>query len=340
MKSSLVKVLHPIMGKPMLSYPIEVSLNALRAEKTVVVVGYQGDRVQEAFSENRLVFVSQHPQLGSGHAVMCTEDVFRGYDGTILILYGDVPLVQDETLTELVAFHRQKGSTLTITTTRLPDPTGYGRVVRREGEQVERIVEENDASPLERGIDEINAGIYCVEAPFLFSALKRVKPDNRQGEYYLTDIVEVGCQEGTEISAFQASDPDQFLGINTRVDLARSHEILRQRYLQRWMLDGVTIVDPGTTSVEGDTILGQDTVIHANTVIQGRTVIGSRCVIGPNCLIVGSEIEDDVTIKAFSVVEQSRIAEGATIGPFSRLRPQSRVLEDAKIGSFVEIKNR
>lgn len=338
MKSSLVKVLHPIMGRPMLSYPIEVSLRGLRAEKTVVVVGYQAERVQEAFSENRLIFVSQHPQLGSGHAVLCTEEVFRGYDGTILILCGDVPLVQVDTLTELVAFHRREGATLTVVTTRLPDPRGYGRVVRREGKHVERIVEEKDASPLERKIDEINTGLYCVEAPFLFASLKRVKADNRQGEYYLTDIVEIGREEQKKILAFQVPDLNQFLGINTRVDLARGHEILRKRYLQMWMLDGVTIVDPDTAFIEANVTMGQDTVIHSNCVIQGRTSIGNRCVIGPNCLIASSQIEDEVTIRAFSVVEESQIARGAVIGPFSRLRPQTQILENARVGNFVEIK--
>ncbi len=338
MKSSLVKVLHPIMGRPMLSYPIEVSLKGLRAEKTVVVVGYQAERVQEAFPENRLIFVSQNPQLGSGHAVLSTEGVFHDYDGTILILSGDVPLVQADTLTELVAFHRRERATLSVVTTRLPDPRGYGRVVRREGEHVDGIVEEGDASPLDRAIDEVNTGIYCVEAPFLFLALKRVKIDNTQGEYYLTDIVKVGREEQKKILAFQVDDPDQFIGINTRVDLARSHEMVRRRCLQKWMLEGVTIVDPDTAYIEADVTMGQDTVIHSNCVIQGRTAIGSRCVIGPNCLITGCRIEDEVTIRAFSVVEESRIARGAVIGPFSRLRPHNQILEGARIGNFVEVK--
>jgi len=338
MKSSLVKVLHPIMGRPMLSYPIEVSLKGLRSQRTVVVVGHQAERVQEAFSENELVFVSQHPQLGSGHAVLCTQEAFRGYEGTILILSGDVPLVQADALTELVAFHRREGADLTVVTTRLPDPTDYGRVVRRDGKHVERIVEEKDASPLERGINEINTGLYCVEAPFVFTALRSVESDNSQREYYLTDMVEIGRQQHKKTLAFQVPDSDQFLGINTRVDLARGNEILRKRYLQRWMLDGVTIVDPDTAYIEADVTLGQDTVIHANCVIQGRTSIGGHCTIGPNCLIAGSKIEDEVTIRPFSIVEESQIGRGAVIGPFSRLRPQTQVLEDARVGNFVEIK--
>lgn len=338
MKSNLTKVLHPIMGKPMLSYPIEVSLEGLRAEKTVVVVGYQAERVQEVFSESRLIFVSQQPQLGSGHAVLSTEGVFHDYAGTILILSADVPLVQTETLKELVAFHRREAAALTVATTRLPDPRGYGRVVRRQGEYVDGIVEEKDASPPERAIDEINTGIYCVEAPFLFPALKRVKPDNTQAEYYLTDIVQIGREEEKKMLAFQVSDSDEFIGINTRVDLARSHEIVRKRTLQRWMLDGVTIVDPDTAYIEDNVTLGQDTVIHPNCVIQGRTAIGSRCIIGPSCLIASSQIEDEVTIRAFSVVEESHIARGAVVGPFSRLRPHNQILEGARVGNFVEIK--
>jgi bifunctional UDP-N-acetylglucosamine pyrophosphorylase/glucosamine-1-phosphate N-acetyltransferase len=338
MKSSLVKMLHPIMGKPMLSYPVEVSLKGLEAEINVVVVGYQAERVREAFPEDRLVFVSQHPQLGSGHAVLCSENVFHGFDGTILILCGDVPLVQPDSLKELIAFHRREEAILTVLTTRLSDPTGYGRVVRQEGEQVVKIVEEEDASLQERAIDEINTGLYCVEASFLFSALKRVKADNSQGEYYLTDLVEIGQEEQGKTLAFHVSDSDQFLGINTRLDLARAHEIVRKRYLRQWMLDGVTIVDPDTTHIEADVTIGSDTVVHSNCVIQGKTSIGDSCVIGPNCLIANSQIEDEVAIRPFSVVEESSIAKGAVIGPFSRLRPQTRILEGVKVGNFVEVK--
>jgi bifunctional UDP-N-acetylglucosamine pyrophosphorylase/glucosamine-1-phosphate N-acetyltransferase len=338
MKSNLVKVLHPIMGKSMLSYPIEASLEGLGSPKTIVVVGYQAERIQDAFSDNRLTFVHQKPQLGSGHAVLCAEGAFRGYDGTILILCGDVPLVQTQTLKELVAFHRRQRATLTVATTRLTDPSGYGRVVRKEGDHVEKIVEEKDASPQVSKIEEVNTGLYCVETSFLFPALKQVQSNNRQGEYYLTDIVKIGRNENRKVVAFHVSDADQFLGINTRVDLARAHEIVRDRYLRKWMLDGVTIIDPNTTYIESGVIMGKDTVIYANCVIQGETAIGSHCSIGPNCLIRDSNIDDRVTVRAFSVIEESRIARGALIGPFSRLRPQSQISEDARVGNFVEVK--
>ena len=338
MKSSLVKVLHPILGKPMLSYLIDVSRKALKADKTVIVVGYQGEKVQEAFSRNGLIFVHQNPQLGSGHAVLCTESAFHGYEGTILILCGDVPLVEADTLAKVVDFHRREKADLTVVTTKLPDPTGYGRVVRRDSKQVERIVEDVDASPLERAISEINTGLYCVEASFIFDALKRVHSDNSQREYYLTDVVEIARHERRKTLAFEFSDSDQLLGINTRVDLARGNEILRRRYLHQWMLDGVTIVDPETAYIESDVTMGQDTVIHANCVIQGKTTIGSHCTVGPNCLIINSQIDKEVIIRPFSIVEDSRIARGAVIGPFSRLRPQTQVLEDARVGNFVEVK--
>jgi bifunctional UDP-N-acetylglucosamine pyrophosphorylase/glucosamine-1-phosphate N-acetyltransferase len=337
MKSSLVKVLHPILGKPMLSYPI-ACLKALHVEKTVVVVGHQAERVEKTFSDDGLFFVSQKPQLGSGHAVLSAEKLFCDYDGTILILSGDVPLVQTDTLSEIVAFHRRERATLTIVTTRLPNPQGYGRVVRRHGESVEGIVEEKDASPGEQGIDEINTGLYCVETQFLFSALKRVKAENRQGEYYLTDIVKIGRQDERRILAFEVPDSDQFIGINTRVDLARVNGIIRRRYLDRWMMDGVTIVDPETAYIEADVTIGQDTVIHPNCVIQGKTQIGSGCIIEPNCLITNTRIDDDVVIKPFSIIEESRIAQSAVVGPFARIRPQSQILEGAKIGNFVEVK--
>ena len=338
MKSSLVKVLHPLMGRPMLSHPIEASREAFRAEKTVIVVGYQADRVMKAFSGDDLVFALQKPQRGSGHAVLCAEAAFQAYDGTVVILCGDVPLVQAETLADLVAFHRRQRATVTVVTTRLADPREYGRVVRREGLNVERIVEERDASPLERKIEEVNTGLYCVEAPFLFAALKEVEANNSQGEYYLTDIVRIGREQGRKVVAFPVPDSEEFLGINNRVDLARGHELLRRRYLQKWMLAGVTVIDPSTTYIEADVALGEDTVIHPNTSIRGRTVIGRHCALGPNCLISSSEIEDEVTIRAFSVVEEARVARGAVIGPFSRLRPETRILEDARVGNFVEVK--
>ncbi|MBW2056377.1 MAG: bifunctional UDP-N-acetylglucosamine diphosphorylase/glucosamine-1-phosphate N-acetyltransferase GlmU [Deltaproteobacteria bacterium] len=338
MKSGLVKVLHPIMGKPMLSYPIDVALKGLQAQRTVVVVGHQAERIHEVFPEDRLTFVRQEPLLGSGHAVLSAEGALEGYKGTVLLLSGDVPLIEAETLKQLVAFHRRERSTLTVATTRLPDPTGYGRIVRGSGGRVDAIVEEKDASPLEREIEEVNTGIYCAEAPFLFSTLKRVRADNTQAEYYLTDIVRIGREENRKLLAFHVSESDQFIGINTRVDLARSNEILRRRTLERLMLDGVTIEDPATTYIEADVVVGRDTVIHPNCVIQGRTTVGKECGIGPNCFIRSSEIEDHVTIRPFSVVEESRISRGVVIGPFTRLRPDSQILEDARIGNFVEIK--
>ena len=338
LKSDRVKVLHPLLGKPMLSYAVEASLNGLKAEKTVIVVGHQGEQVQNLFSKHQVTFVSQEPQLGSGHAVLCAESALSGYKGTVLVLCGDVPLVRVETLEALVAFHRRERATLTIGTTRVSDPVGYGRILRRKGAYVEKIVEEKDASPGELDIDEINTGLYCVETPFLFDALKRVRADNRQGEYYLTDIVEIGCHDERKILAFETQDSDQFLGINTRVDLAQAHEILRKRYLERWMLEGVTIVDPATAYIEATVTLGRDTVIHPNCAIQGKTAIGRRCTIGPNCLIADAQLGDDVTIKAFSAIEESRIEKGAVVGPFSRLRPQTQILENAKVGNFVEVK--
>ncbi len=251
---------------------------------------------------------------------------------------GDVPLVRPETLRELATFHRRRRASLTVVTTRLPDPKGYGRVIRGQGEHIERIVEEEDASPEERRIDEVNTGLYCAEASFLFAALKRVRTNNRQGEYYLTDVVEIGRQEKRSILAFQVADSDQFLGINTRIDLARASMIVRERHLYGWMLDGVTITDPRTTYIEADVTIGRDTVIHGNCMIQGKTSIGKHCIIGPNCLITDSQIDDRVTVRPFSVIEDSRIARSAVVGPFSRLRPKSQVSEDARIGNFVEVK--
>jgi len=338
MKSDLVKVLHPLLGLPMLSYPIDLSLAGIKAEKTIVVVGYQADRIKERFQDPRVQFVLQEEQLGTGHAVLQAIPFLQSFTGTVLILCGDVPLVKAETLHSFIDTFREKGSSLSVLTTVVEHPFGYGRIIRSEEGWLERIVEEKDATEEERLIREINTGIYCVKASLVIKELREIGQKNAQGEYYLTDLIEIARKKGLRCSAHWVADAVEVMGINTRVDLAIANEVLRQEKLRELMLSGVTVMDPKTTYVDRMVEVGRDTVLYPNCTLQGRTRIGERCLIESNSKISDSIIGDEVTICSNSVITESKVEEGASIGPFAHLRPLSEVKTKAKIGNFVEVK--
>lgn len=230
MKSDLAKVLHPLCGLPMLAYPVAAAREA-GAEKIVVVIGHQADQIREYFGKQGLIFAEQQEQLGTGHAVLQAAETFRGHDGTIVILCGDVPLIRPETILSLHDRHRSEGAAVTVLTTIPEDPAGYGRVVKPDGGRVVKIVEEKDASPEEKKIREINTGIYCVESRFLFPAVAGLGNRNVQGEYYLTDIVEMACDNGLRVSSFLASDPVEVMGINTGEELERASRWMARKLL-------------------------------------------------------------------------------------------------------------
>jgi bifunctional UDP-N-acetylglucosamine pyrophosphorylase/glucosamine-1-phosphate N-acetyltransferase len=338
MKSDLVKVLHPVLGLPMVFYPIELSLNGIKAEKTIVIVGYQADLIQERFKDLKIEFALQKEQLGTGHAVLQTIPFLQSFRGTVLILCGDVPLVKIETLRSFIDAYRENESALSVLTTIIRDPFGYGRILRNPEGWLEKIVEEKDASEEERMIREINTGIYCIKSSFLMEGLREIGKENAQGEYYLTDLVEIAKKRGLRCSAHIAKDPTEVMGINTRVDLAMANEVLRQEKLRHLMLSGVTIVDPKTTYIDQTVEVGRDSLLYPNCHLQGKTRIGERCVIEPNSKISDSVIENDVIIRPNSVITESKIEEGASIGPFAHLRPLTEVKTKAKIGNFVEVK--
>ena len=338
MKSELVKVLHPILGLPLLSYPIELSLSGIKAEKTIVVVGHQADRIQERFKDLKIDFALQKEQLGTGHAVLQAIPFLHEFSGTVLILCGDVPLVKVETLRSFIDTYKENESTLSVLTAVVEEPFGYGRILRNSEGWLEKIVEEKDASEEERMIREINTGIFCVKAPFLMEGLKEIGKENAQGEYYLTDLVEIAKKKGLRCSAHIVADPVEVMGINTRVDLAMANEVLRQEKLKELMLAGVTIVDPKTTYVDRAVEVGKDTLLYPNCHLQGKTKIGERCIIEPNSKILDSILGNDIIIRANSVITESKIEEGAIIGPFAHLRPLSEIKTKAKIGNFVEVK--
>ncbi len=338
MKSEVVKVLHPILGLPMLAYPVDVSLNGIQAEKTIIVVGYQADRIKEKFKNPQIQFVLQEEQLGTGHAALQAIPFLTTFAGTALILCGDVPLVKADTLRSFIGAFAESHSILSVLTAVVEDPFGYGRILRSPEGWLEKIVEEKDASEKERSIREINTGIYCVKVSFLIEGLGEIGRNNAQGEYYLTDLVEIAKKRGLRCSAHLVSDPVEVMGINTRVDLAVASGVLRRAKLRDLMLSGVTVVDPNTTYVDQTVEVGKDTVLYPNCHLQGKTKIGDRCVVEPNSKISDSTIGRDVTVRSNCVITESTIEEGACIGPFSHLRPLSEVRTKAKIGNFVEVK--
>jgi len=338
MKSGLVKVMHTIGDKPMIYWPVKAA-RAAGAIRTVLVVGHQAEKVRNCFAEEpSLDFVIQEEQLGTGHAVGCASHTLSGFRGEVLILCGDVPLIRPETLREILTYHGTAGATLTVVTSSIEDPHGYGRVVKGEDGNVLKIVEEKDASPEEKKINEINTGIYCVDAGFLFKAVAALKNNNAQGEFYLTDIVKQGADQGKRCLSFAMADTEEIMGVNDRVQLAAAAKVLRKRVNEGLMLSGVTIIDPENTYIEEGVEIGADTVIYPNVHISGKTVIGTRCLIEPSVVIRGCRIGNEVSIKAGSVMADSIMNDGAAIGPMAHLRPGNELSKNVKIGNFVEAK--
>jgi bifunctional UDP-N-acetylglucosamine pyrophosphorylase/glucosamine-1-phosphate N-acetyltransferase len=337
MKSATVKVLHPLAGVPMLTYAVDLA-RGLEPQKLVVVTGFQGDAVRRQFAAGDAVFADQKEQLGTGHAVQTAVQTLPGFQGTVLILCGDVPLLSRETALRLLQAHQGKKAAVTVLTTVLEEPQGYGRIFRREDGNLLKIVEDKDLNPGEEVIREINTGIYCVEADFLFSALLSLTDRNAQREYYLTDIVALANARGEKAGGYVAQNPFEVMGINTRSDLARAARYLRQRINEHHLLDGVTLIDPAATYIDREVLIGRDTIIYPNSFLLGRTTLGEGCVVEPGCKIQDTRVGKGVTIKAGSVITESVIEEGVEVGPFAHLRPQTTLLEKSKVGNFVELK--
>ncbi len=302
MKSDLPKVLHPLHGKPMLGYVLDTA-RSLRPQKSVLVIGHQAERLLETFRDWPGVFVEQSPQLGTGHALLIAQKELQAFQGTVLVLYGDVPLIEKGTLKKLIEAHRREKAALTLISTEPENPKGYGRIVRNSQGHLLKIIEEKDATAQERRLREINTGIYCFDSEFLFSSLPQLTRKNSQKEYYLTDLVQIAQEKNLPQSTFFHSRSEEVLGINDRFELARSSQIVGQRILKDWMCRGVTIVDPLSTYIESSVRIGPDTVIDPFTVIRGKTRIGSRCQISSHVVIEESIVKDGVTIPPFSVIK-------------------------------------
>lgn len=337
MKSSRAKVLHPVLGRPMLSYVLDLC-QRLHVKRTLVIVGYQADTVKDACAGAPAEFVLQAEQRGTAHAVLQAADALKGFDGTVLVLSGDVPLLREETVRGVLAHHEKKRAAATMLTATLPDPTGYGRVIRGAGGAVVRVVEEIEASARDRKVKEINAGLYAFAAPALLKTLAEVRASRVKKEFYLPDVLAALRRRRQRVEAVRAADPGEVLGINTRAELAAAVAALRQRVLDRLMQEGVTVLHPASTTVEGTVSVGRDTVLYPHVTLEGQTAIGEGCAIYPGSRLRDTRLGNGVTVLDGCVLTESEIADGCTLGPYAHLRPGSRLKKKAKVGNFCEVK--
>ncbi len=338
MKSNYCKVLHPVAGRPMLAYVLD-AVRTLSPDRLGVVIGYQAENVRRYFDDADLNFVTQEPQLGTGHAVKQCYELFQGFDGHILIMCGDTPLVKPETLDGFIRYHDENSSLLSVLTTNLENPFGYGRILRDCAGNVVKVVEEKDACDQEKAVSEINTGIYIVQSSLLFRLLDRLRAENAQKEYYLTDVVSEAGREGVTVYGCRTKDSCVVMGVNSRSDLAAANGIVWNRIRCQLMSEGTTLLDPSSFYGDFGIIVGSDTVIYPNVMITGNSSIGRECVIEPGCLINNSRIGDRVRILLGSKLDDVEISEDVSIGPMAHLRPKAKIGKNARIGNFVEVKN-
>jgi bifunctional UDP-N-acetylglucosamine pyrophosphorylase/glucosamine-1-phosphate N-acetyltransferase len=337
MRSKTIKLLHPVAGRPMI-LPLLEAVDALRPGRVVIVVGHQADRVRVEVGSRRAVFVLQREQRGTGHAVLRAARAIGDPRGPLLILNGDLPAIRPETLRRLIGHHARTRAALTVLTTEVDEPHGYGRIVRDSRGRLQRIVEQRDATPAERRLREINCGIYCAGAARLLAALRRLRPDNAQGEVYLTDAVHALVRQGAPVATVGHDDADEVLGVNTREELARAARTLFARKAAAVQAAGVTLLDAARTWIDARSRIGRDSVVYPDVLIEGATVIGEDCVIRPGCRLTDCRLGRRVEILDHSVLTGSRVGDGARIGPFAHLRPGSFLAPDTRVGNFVELK--
>ena len=325
------KVLHQIMGKTLLGYVMDNVKNFVSEQ--FVIVGHHADEVEKFVKDNYLnaKTVLQSPQLGTGHAVSMVCPQLEEYDGLVLILCGDTPLVKEKTLKEFINFHKSSNSDITVMSTIFENPTNYGRIIREDDNSLKCIVEEKDATPIRKVVKEVNAGIYCLDWQKVKDAFSQLKSNNAQGEYYLTDIISWGKNQNLNVNAYILEDSDEIYGINSRQNLATATKIMNKRNLEKYMTEGVTIVDPDSTWISEDTQIGQDTIIYPATYIEGKNKIGKNCKIGPCAHLRGGvEVCDNVKVGNFVEVKKSKISSNTNVGHLS-------YIGDAELGERVNI---
>lgn len=342
MKSDLQKTLHSIGGRSLISHSLHAAAG-LNPEHIVAVIGHGRDQVGPAVAQvaeelDREVLIAiQEEQNGTGHAVQCAMDQLDGFEGTIIVTNGDVPLLTDDTLSALLDAHVEVPTAVTVLTMRLDDPTGYGRIVRNEEGEVTAIVEQKDASAEIQAIDEVNSGVFAFDAAILRSALAELKSDNAQGELYLTDVLGIARGEGHPVRAHTATDARELAGVNDRVQLAEAGAELNRRTVIAAMRGGATIVDPATTWIDVEVSIGRDVIIHPGTQLKGETVIGDRVEVGPDTTLTNMTIGDGASVVRTHGFD-STIGENATVGPFTYIRPGTTLGPEGKLGGFVETK--
>lgn len=335
MNSQQPKVLHQLAGKALIEHVLD-TVAELKADNVFVICGHQGELVKTAMAHrNEVIWVVQKEQLGTGHAVQQVLPQLS-VDHQVLILYGDVPMITSATLQHFVKSTGK--SQLGLLTATVDNPSGLGRVIRDEYRQVTGIVEERDASDLQKQVQEINSGIYCVYAKHLQDWLPQLNNQNSQGEYYLTDIVKMAREHGVAISVSRPKDVQEIYGANIRAELAKLERCYQYWQARDLMLAGVTMFDPARVDIRGVVVPAQDCIVDVNVIFEGKVTLGKNATIGPNCIIRDSFIEEDVVIEANSVIDGARLEAGCHIGPFARIRPNSVIKTGAKVGNFVEVK--
>ncbi|MFC7061762.1 bifunctional UDP-N-acetylglucosamine diphosphorylase/glucosamine-1-phosphate N-acetyltransferase GlmU [Halobacillus seohaensis] len=335
MKSKLYKVLHPVCGKPMVQHVVD-QLNKLDLDELITVVGFGAETVQDQLGKDSH-YVVQEEQLGTGHAVQQADNILADKEGVTIVACGDTPLLTESTLQNMVEHHIQTEAKATILTAHAEDPTGYGRVIRGGNGEVERIVEQKDASKDEQAVQEINTGTYCFDNKFLFEALQNVSNDNVQGEYYLPDVIQILQNQGETVSAYQTTDFSESLGVNDRVALSKAEKLMKKRINEAHMRNGVSIIDSDNTYIGPDVSIGQDVTIYPGSIVDGKTLIENDVTVGPHSTITDCHIGPGTVVKQ-SVATNSLIGSGVQIGPFAHIRPDSSLGNDVKIGNFVEVK--
>lgn len=333
MKSDLPKVIHKVNGVPMVKKIMNI-LDEIKVEENILILGHKKEVVLEAIGA--VNYVVQEEQLGTGHAIMMAEPKFKDYDGDIMVLCGDTPLLRAETLENLYKKHKKSGAVTTLLTSIYENPFGYGRIVKKDGKVIS-IIEEKEADDEIKKIREVNAGVYIFDSKELWKALSKIDNKNDKGEYYLTDVIGIQVAEGKLIDSYILDDNVEILGVNSKIELAQADGVLRARKNRELMEAGAILIDPAATYIEDDVTVGRDTVIYPGALIQGKTEIGENCEILGNTRIIDCKIGNDVRIES-SALEESIVEDRATIGPFAHLRPKTHLKEDVHIGNFVETK--
>lgn len=333
MKSDLPKVIHKVNGIPMVKKIMNV-LNEINVEENILILGHKKELVIDVLGDVK--YIVQEEQLGTGHAIMQAREILENYDGDVMVVCGDTPLLKPETLKAIYDHHQNTNAVTTVLTSIYENPFGYGRIVKKDGKVIS-IIEEKEATLEIKQIKEVNAGVYCFKSKDLFDALSKVDNNNDKKEYYLTDVIKIQATEGKKVESFILEDDIEILGVNSKVELAIADKVLRERKNTKLMEEGVIIIDPSNTYIEESVSIGQDTTVYPGALIQGSTKIGENCTIIGNTRIIDCEIHNFVEIES-SVLEESIVEDKVTIGPFAHLRPKAHLKEKVHIGNFVEVK--